>query len=359
MRSVSLRLRLVAAVLCLAGAGAGVITLAAVTQLRGYLTRQTDQLLGAEANSLARRPLLAWPGQGSGGPGRVCLEVLSRAGQQVMPTGCGTGPAIPAGPAWVSAHAGRPVTVSGRNGGQSWRIIAEPVHYRAHHIPYVYGASDYSVIVTSRARPGFPATLVVGMGLAGVGHTVTELAIAGLSFSMIMLLAAAGIGAAAVHAGLRPLTSIRTTAEAAAGGGLPPGAGVREPRGEFGGLARSVSAMLSLAGEARHAQAAAETAAREARERARQDLLAALADLRQPLSVIAGFAEYYRQGGPAAGDPGAMMSRVAGETARMSATVDALSEAAVPAAAAEQPPAAPDQPPAAPDQQPAAPSIRS
>jgi two-component system OmpR family sensor kinase len=342
VRAVSLRLRLVAAVLGLCGAAAAVITLAGVTELRGYLMGQADQLLGAEANSLARRPMIAWPWQGSGGPGRVCLEVVTPAGQPVMPTGCATGPAIPASPAWVLAHAGRPVTVPGLRGGQSWRVIAEPVHYRAHHIPYVYGASDYSLILTSRARPGFPATLVVGMGLAGVGHAVTGLAITGLSFSMIMLVAAAGIGAAAVRGSLRPLTQIRKTAEAAAEGGLPPGTGAGEPRGELGGLARSVNAILTRAGAAEHGQAAAEAAARDARERTRRHLLAALRELRQPLSVIAGFGEYYRRGaGPGAGDPGAMMSRVADETARMTGTVDALSEAADPAAAADQPTATP------------------
>ena len=334
MRAVSLRLRLVAVVLGLCGAAAAVITLAGVTELRGYLMGQADQLLGAEVNSLARRPMIAWPWQGSGGPGRVCLEVVTPAGP-VMPTGCATGPAIPASPGWVLAHAGRPVTVPGLRGGQSWRVIAEPVHYRAHHIPYVYGASDYSVILTSRARPGFPATLVVGMSLAGMGHAVTGLAITGLSFSMIMLVAAAGIGAAAVRGSLRPLTQIRKTAEAAAEGGPPPGTGAAEPRGELGGLARSVNAILTRAGAAEHRQAAAEAAARDARERTRRDLLAALRELRQPLSVIAGFAEYYRRGaGPEAGDPGAMMSRVADETARMTGTVDALSEAADPAAVA-------------------------
>jgi two-component system OmpR family sensor kinase len=339
----SLRLKLLAAVLCLAGAAAGVITLTGVTELRGYLIGQADRQLGAEAGSLARRPLIAWPGQGSGGPGQVCLEVFTRAGQPVMPTGCEGGPATPASPAWVLAHAGRPVTVPGRDGGQSWRVIAEPVHYRAHHIPYVYGASDYSVIVTSRAQPGFPATLVVGVSLAGAGHTVAGFAITGIALSMIMVLAAAGTGAAAIRVSLRPLTQVRKTAEAAAEGGPPPGAGAWEPRGELGGLARSVGAILGRAGETGLGQAAAEAAARDARERVRQDLLAALRDLRQPLSVIAGFAEYYRRGaGPS--DLGAMMSRVAGETARMSATIDALSDSAAPAAATEQPAAGQSRP---------------
>ena len=57
-------------------------------------------------------------------------------------------------------------------------------------------------------------------------------------------------------------------------------------------------------------------------------LVAALRDLREPVSVVAGFAEHYRQGGGRdAGEPDAMMRRVADETARMSGTIDALDEA--------------------------------
>jgi signal transduction histidine kinase len=418
------RRKLVAAILCLAGAGAGVITLAGVTELRGYLTQQADQQLLAEADVLASHSLIAWPSEGGDWAGGLCLEVFDPGGQSLLPPNCGRGsPAIPARAAWLLAHAGRPVTVPGSDGGQSWRILAMAVHYRAHHIPYVYGASDYSLTLTGAAQPGYPATVVVGVGLAGVGHDVAGLAKVCLSLSIVMILAAAGTGAAAIRASLRPLTRIRETAEAAAGGRPPRGAGSREPAGEFAGLARAVNTITSRAAETLAGQAAAESAAAGAREHLRGALVAGLRDLREPLSVIAGFAEYYRQragrdadtaeasapateapvaGVPAAGAPGAgvpatsapgaevpatgapatgasatgasgagapvagvpaagapgvgvpmagvpaagasgvgatgaMMARVAGEAARMTATVDALSEAAAPPSASAQP----------------------
>lgn len=326
----SLRLKLMAAVLALAGAAAVVITLAGAAELRDYLIRQADQQLGAAAGGLAYHAQVAWPGEGAGpsAQARPYVEVFTPGGQPLMPLGQAAGPAVPLSPAWVRAHAGQPVTVPGRNGGQSWRVIAEPVHYQAHHILYVYGASDFSLVLTSRAVPGRPATLVVGVGLADVGQAAGKLITTGLAYSILIILAAAGLGAWLIRGRLRPLAEISRMAEAVAGGGLPRGADRGEPGSGFGRLARSVSGIASQAEEASRAQAEAESAADEARERLRQALVAALRQLREPVSVVTGAAEYYRQGGGRdGGEPGAMMARVAEETDRMSATVDALDEA--------------------------------
>ena len=302
----SLRRKLVAAVLCLAGAAAGVITLAGVAELRGHLTAQVDQQLAAEADVLAHHAEAAWPGQAAtpGAPGGTYVEVLAPGGQPLLPQSQRPGPAVPASPVWVRAHAGQPVTVPGRSGGQSWRIIAVPVHYRAHHIMYVYGADDVSLILTSRAEPGLPATLVVGTGLAGIGQAAGRLAATGIAVSIVLILAAAGAGALAVRASLRPL----------------------------GG---SISTVLGRAGEASRTQAAAESAARHATEQMRRALVDALQELREPLSVVAGFAAYHRQRG---GESSATMRRLEDETARMGATVDRLS--AVAQRASSEPPQA-------------------
>ncbi len=229
-----------------------------------------------------------------GDRGGTYVEVFAAGGQPLLPQNQRPGPAITARPAWVRAHAGRPVTVPGRGGGQSWRIIAVPVHYQAHHIMYVYGADDVSFVLTSRAEPGLPATLVVGTGLAGIGQAAGRLAVTGLAFSIVMIVAAAGIGAVAIRASLRPL----------------------------GG---SLSTILSRAGEAPRAQAAAESAARHTSEQMRRALVDALQELREPLSVVAGYAAYHRQRG---GEPGATIRRLEDETARMGATVDRLSAVA-------------------------------
>ena len=166
----SLRLKLIAAVLGLAGVAAVVITLAGAAELRAYLTRQADQQLSAAATGITRHSLVSWPGGmlGSGDPPGLYVEVLTTGGQPLMQGGQRAGPRVQASPGWLLADARRPVTVAGRNGGQSWRIIAEPVHYQAHHIRYVYGPDNFSLALTSRAGPGSPAILVVGMSLADV-----------------------------------------------------------------------------------------------------------------------------------------------------------------------------------------------
>ena len=307
----SLRRKLMAAVLCLAGAAAGVITLAGVAELRGHLTAQVDQQLAAEAAVLAHHAGAVWPGRATPDvPGGTYVEVFAPGGESLLPQNQRPGPAVPASPAWIQAHAGRPVTVPGQGGGQSWRVIAVPVHYRAHHIMYVYGADDVSLILTSRAEPGLPATLVVRTGLAGIGQAAGRLATTGIAVSIVMILAAAGAGALAIRASLRPL----------------------------GG---SISTILGRAGEAPRAQAAAESAARHATEQMRRALVDALQELREPLSVVAGFAAYHRQRG---GEPGTTMRRLEDETARMDVTVDRLSAAAQ--RASSDPPQASDELPA-------------
>src|SRR5262249_44795715 len=177
-----------------------------VAELRGYLTRQADQQLAAEAAGLAHHAEAAWPGQAAvpGDRGGNYVGVFAAGGQPLLPQDQRPGPAITASPAWVRAHAGRAVTVPGGGGGQGWRIIAVPVHYQAHHIMYVYGADDVSLVLTSRAQPGLPATLVVGTGLAGIGQAAGRLAVTGLAFGIVMILAAAGLGAAAIPGGLPP-----------------------------------------------------------------------------------------------------------------------------------------------------------
>ena len=139
-----------------------------------------------------------------------------------------------------------------------------------------------------------PATLVVGTGLAGIGQAAGRLAATGIAFSILMILAAAGAGAVAIRASLRPLSG-------------------------------SVSTILGRAGEGSGTQAAAESAARHATEQMRRALVHALQELREPLSVVAGFAAYHRQRG---GESSATMRRLEDETARMGATVDRLSAVA-------------------------------
>ena len=204
--------RFVAVVGCLAGAAVAVLILAAVAAVRGNLIRQADLRLQMAAASLGSRAVLPGlnPGpmmadQDSRG---LRVEILGPAGQGLMPAGWGTaggppGPAVPVRPAWLSAHAGRLITLPARSGGQSWRVIVRPVHYRAQRILYVYGANDFTLILTSRTGPGLPAVLVVGVDLTSISRTAGRLALAGLAACLVVALAVAGLAAALIRGSIR------------------------------------------------------------------------------------------------------------------------------------------------------------
>lgn len=356
----SLTVRLIAAALLLLAAGAGISGVATVLLARGYLMGQADRQLRAYADRLTSHPFEATPfsgpvlvsgpvlapgGLGGGGPGRggFGIEVRGPGGQLVMRTGAGTrsGPVIPAVPAGIAAHAGRPVTVAAGGGGVGWRVIAEPVHYRARRILFDYSAQDFALFISGKARPGLAGTLVVGLDLASTGRTIGRLAITGIAVGGVVTLAVACLGAGVIGAILRPvtrtpITQLERTARAVAAGELACRLPV-PPDGTAGRLASSLNTMLSQLDRGLAARAESEAAARRATERMCRLISDTGRRLRRPLSVIEGFAESCRPGGRTlAGDPDRMMRRVADEAARMDALVNDL-ETGYAAAGAENP----------------------
>jgi two-component system OmpR family sensor kinase len=336
----SLRARLLATALCLTAAGAAIIGVAGGLMARGDLMSQADQQLRAYADSLASRPFVATPlaapapGTRRSGGSAFSIEVRSAAGQLVMRAGSSTQPGqgIPAIRAAIPARAGELAAVAAAGGG-SWLMIAEPVHYRARRIPYAYSAEDFSLRITSPARPGLAGTLVVGLDLASVRRAMHGLVLTFLAVSGIAALAVACLGAAVTGLLLRPLTRAREAAEAAAEGGLPGRLPDRDPRGD-GGLARSLNAMLSQLERAFSASAASEAAARESVARLRQVAADTARELREPVGVIRGLAQRHRERGVrSAAAPGSaaehlrVISRLEDETARIAAAVDRLPSA--------------------------------
>ena len=328
-------LKLAGAGLCLTGAAVGAITVAGISVVRASLMRQVDQQVRSDAQRLIGHPLVAWsapqPVAGVGGPAKISVEVLGTAGKRLIPAGPGGGggPAIPTGAGWISAHAGRPVTVPARGGAESWRVVVEPVRYQARRLLFAYGADDFSVVVTSRATPGVPGTLVVGMDLGGIARSAAKLTAAGLAVGGAVLVLLAGLCAAVIRASLRPLAELGESARAVAEDRSSQRIASRNPGGEVGSIARSLNRLLSHAREAASAHAAGEAAARRSEEKLCQGLADVGHDLLAPLSVIVGSAERYRQrGADGAGELDHMMKRIADEAARMDAMVGLLSEAA-------------------------------
>ena len=302
----SLRVRLVAAAVCLLAAGAGIIVVASVSATRSELTRQADQQLRAYAGQLTSRPFLLTPFSrpATGAPGLrdlaagasgVSIEVRGSGGQLVLRTGPDrlAGPGLHAAAARVLASRHRPAAVRPVRHG-SYLAIAEPIRYRAHRIPYAYSAEDFDLHVTSPAGTGSPGTLVVSVSLARIGQATSRLAVMLLAASGLVLLAAGCLAAWVIRAMLRPDRVAPALSAAAAQLGQ-----LRAPAGEPGSVARRVA------------------------EQKRQAIAATGRELRKPLSVLGGLAEYYRHRDQLTpGEFDRLLGRVADETARIGAIID-------------------------------------
>jgi two-component system OmpR family sensor kinase len=326
----SLQVRLAATALCLMAAGAGIISVASGLAARGYLMRQADQQLRAYADYLTSHPFkvtpFSGPGPGASG-GAFSMQVRGSGGQLVMSAGPATqpGPAIPAAPAGILARAGQLATIPAVRGGGNWLVITEPIHYRAQRILFVYSAEDFFLDITSKARPGLAGTLVVGLGLASIDQAIGRLTVTCLAVSGVVILVLAWLGLAVIRTILRPLTRMEETAGAIAAGGLSRRMPDRHARRDAGGLAWCLSKMLSQIEPAFNATSASEATARSSAERMRRVIADTGHELRRPLSVIRGSAEYYRQQGQLrTGELDRMMRRVADEAARMDMLVDDL-----------------------------------
>ncbi len=272
--------RLVAAACCLLAAGAGIIVLATGALARGYLLGQDGRQLRAYTRLLASGPFTVMPDYPGPGAGAGLLtEVTSRGGQLVLRTGPGGLPG-PAG-ARIPRRAGQLATVPASSGGGSWLVIAVPVHYQARRIAYTYGSSGFSLLVSGTAGPGRPGTLITGLDVARTGQAVRRLTLTSAAVSAALLLAVAAAGMAVIRA---------------------------------------------LVGRALQASAAAEASARRSAQRLGGGVADTCRGLRSPLSVIAGFAGYYRRTRRPlrAGQADRMMGRIAGEARRMDALIDGL-----------------------------------
>ncbi|MFC0005927.1 sensor histidine kinase [Micromonospora siamensis] len=331
LRSVPLRVKLVAAVLALVAAALVVISSLTTYFLRNYLMDQVDAQLNRDQAGVAE--VLA---RAQGRPIEINIPseyVAAKASQQF---GVG-GPYGYRGLSWTelpqvpddvqgfAAKVGDPFTVRSEDGRTRWRML------------YIdLGNGTY---------------MAIGQHLTSVDQAVKRLIWIDLLVGGAVLILLASIGAAIVRTSLKPLVEIERTAGAIAGGDLTrrvpdPEEGKLCATSELGRLSRALNAMLNQIEVAFTARAASETAARSAETSAREAAYAAQAseararrseermrqfiadashELRTPLTTIRGFAELYRQG--AAREPeqtGDLLRRIEDEASRMGLLVEDL-----------------------------------
>ncbi|GAB1820945.1 sensor histidine kinase [Herbidospora sp. RD11066] len=294
MSRVSLRTKLIAAMLALVAWTLLVIGAASVSLLRSYLvdrvdeqvTKLSDQTIGR----LAHGGDLVYSAQRLPPEGVVQLikpdgtPGLSASGESVTRKPSLTDLPAPGAP---TAHVSE---------GVSWRVKTVPL-------------------------PG-GGTLVTAVGLVGVTQITTRLGMIVILGGAVVLCLAAGLGILLVRRSLRPLAEIEKTAGSIAAGNMSSRIPDRDPRTEVGRLAHSLNGMLTQIERAFDDRSRSEAAARESEERMRRFVADASHELRTPLTSIRGYAEFHRQAPQS--DVTRLMRRIESEAERMSILVEDL-----------------------------------
>ncbi|MBV9012005.1 MAG: HAMP domain-containing histidine kinase [Pseudonocardiales bacterium] len=283
-RPLTLRGRLIAALLVLSAVGLTVFTGASVLLLGQSLQNQVDQRL----LHLGIRRILHNPQRL---PSEYAITIFGPRGPQQINQPVRGGPVLDL--ATLEQHEGDPFTVSDRAGGSGWRVLA---------------------LVLPEARV---AAIALPLG-SSVDAIVRALLVIEIVVGCIVL-ALVGMAATVVVAlGLRPLSRIERTAEAIAGGELDRRVPEADPRTETGRLGAALNIMLGRLAAALEERARSE-------QRLREFVADASHELRTPLTSIRGFAELYRRGGartPA--EVELLTGRIEAEATRMGVLVEDL-----------------------------------
>jgi two-component system OmpR family sensor kinase len=337
---VPMRIKLITALLALVVIALAVISVSSLVVFRNYLEDRADAQLRGLVVQAENNPGVGGPSSPAFSLAGYVIELRDAHGQPI--TNWGTwqqlqipGPEVPAGRSWLSANAGKLVTVPAASGQDTWRVIAKPFKY---HLLNPF---------TGQSGPDQTGTLIVGVDLGGnINAAVGTLARVDLIVSVIVIAGLFIVGVAIVRASMRPLKDIEATAAAIAAGDLSRRVPEGDPRTEVGRLGRALNTMLTQIESAFHARERSEAAARRSQERMRQFVADASHELRTPLTAIRGYAEYYRQRGGLkrgsyTGEPEAAEEQ---EPSRQPVHSGAAPDTAQRRSAAPGSPAAPDSP---------------
>ncbi len=298
----SLRARLLLAVLALATVGLVAANLATYSALSSFLLDRTDSALDETAHAISRpghndEARITPPGtvvQARSLDGKTVIATVSRP---TLPGHAAPAPSLPAtiepprdtpGPDAVSYF-----TVGSADGGGRYRARAS-------------------------IEDGADAMLVVATSLDDVDSTLHRLLLIELVVTAIVVGGIAGLGLWVVRLGLRPLGEIEDTAAAIAAGDLSRRVERAEERTEIGRLGLSLNAMLARIESAFRAQEASE-------RKLRRFVADASHELRTPLAAVRAYAELFDRG--AAERPADLersMRGISRESERMSVLVDDL-----------------------------------
>jgi two-component system, OmpR family, sensor kinase len=190
----------------------------------------------------------------------------------------------------------------------------DPRHPKQFTVDAVTGDGSYRAMAVT----GPDGVTVVAISLRDATQTLHHLLLVEAIVAAAVLASLAALAWWIVRLGLRPLDRMGETAAAIAAGDLSHRVSPAEPRTEVGRLGLSLNGMLEQIERAFAAQ-------RESEERLRHFLADASHELRTPLASIRGYAELFRIG--AAREPAEVekaMRRIEQESARMGVLVEDL-----------------------------------
>jgi two-component system OmpR family sensor kinase len=304
----SLRARLLVAVIALAAVGLGSADVVTYSSLRSFLVDRVDRSLEDSAHSVRGGPGFGRERPfGRGGPAApgVFVQVRTPSGDVVLATFPGTGtpghaaptPRLPAVIAVPAESAGpdraRYLTVPSRSDGERYRVRAS----------FEEGARNMLVVATS--LEDVDSTLG---RLLWIEVIVTALVLAGIGVLGLWL----------VRLGLRPLDAMGETAAAIAAGDLSRRVERADERTEVGRLGLALNAMLARIESAFRAQEASE-------RKLRRFVADASHELRTPLAAVRAYAELFTRGAAERPDDLARsMTGISRESERMTVLVDDL-----------------------------------
>ncbi|MET7967773.1 ATP-binding protein [Micromonospora sp. NPDC005305] len=328
LRSIPLRVKLVASVLALVAAALVVISSLTAFFLHSYLVGRVDD----ELNSYLARVEQTSPSDTSAGnslPSDYMAVIATSSGGKLYYDKSLAEDDLPGSLkqlAWYQQHADQGAfTTDAADKHLRWRVVIKQV--------------------------GDGQFIAVGQNMIDIDMAVKQLVWIDLLVGGAVLIILASVGAGIVRTSLKPLVEIERTAAAIAGGDLTqrvpdPEEGRPCPTSELGRLSRALNAMLAQIEAAFTARAASEAAARSAEvsardaaasaqaseararrseERMRQFIADASHELRTPLTTIRGFAELYRQGAAREPDQTAgLLRRIEDEASRMGLLVEDL-----------------------------------
>jgi len=296
----SLRARLLLAVLTLATVGLVAADVATYSSLSSFLIDRTDSSLDDSASSIRHRP-----GELRGAPPGTFAQVRSLSGSTVLATFPGA--RLP-GASAPSPELPDTVTPPADT-------AAGPIATRYFTVP---GDDGERYRVGASIEDGAQAMLVVATSLRDVDSTLHRLLLIELIVTALVLGGIAGLGLWVVRLGLRPLDAIGHTAAAIADGDLSRRVERAEQRTEVGRLGLSLNAMLSQIEAAFRAQEASE-------RKLRRFVADASHELRTPLAAVRAYAELFGRGASQRPDDlERSMKGISRESERMSLLVDDL-----------------------------------